>query len=100
MKGWSKGSQPCGSSESRSLTAQCDPGNHTFLLFSHSHYTTQLSCVRLFAIPCTVAGQAPQSTGFSRQEYWSGLPFPSPGESSQPRDRTLVSHMAGRSFIL
>ena len=45
MKGWSKGSQPCGSSESRSLTAQCDPGNHTFLLFSHSHYTTLHSSV-------------------------------------------------------
>ena len=38
--------------------------------------------------------------GFSRQEYWSGLPFPSPGESSQPRDRTRVSHTAGRRFNL
>ena len=36
----------------------------------HSH-------VRLFVIPWTVAYQAPQSMGFSRQEYWSGLPFPS-----------------------
>ena len=33
-------------------------------------------CVRLFAIPWTVAHQAPLSTEFSRQEYWSGLPFP------------------------
>ena len=33
------------------------------------------SPVRLFMIPWTVAGQAPQSVGFSRQEYWSGLPF-------------------------
>ena len=32
-------------------------------------------CVRLFAIPWTVARQAPLSTEFSRQEYWSGLPF-------------------------
>ena len=38
------------------------------------------------ATPWTVAHQAPPSMGFSRQEYWSGLPFPSPGESSQPRD--------------
>ena len=38
--------------------------------------------------PWTVAHQAPPSMGFSRQEYWSGLPFPSPGESSRPRDRT------------
>ena len=38
-----------------------------------------LSRVRLFATPWTVAYQAPQSMEFSRQEYWSGLPFPSPG---------------------
>ena len=38
-----------------------------------------LSRVRLFATPWTVAHQAPLSMGFSRQEYWSGLPFPSPG---------------------
>ena len=39
-----------------------------------------LSRVRLFATPWTVAHQAPPSMGFSRQEYWSGLPFPSPRE--------------------
>ena len=38
-----------------------------------------LSCVRLFATPCTVAHQAPLSIGFPRQEHWSGLPFPYPG---------------------
>ena len=38
-----------------------------------------LSCVQLFATPWTVACQAPLFTEFSRQEYWSGLPFPSPG---------------------
>ena len=37
-----------------------------------------LSRVRLFAIPWTVAYQAPPSMGLSRQEYWSGVPFPSP----------------------
>ena len=37
-----------------------------------------LSCVQLFATPWTVAYQAPPSLGFSRQEYWSGLPLPSP----------------------
>ena len=37
-----------------------------------------LNCVRLFAISCTVAHQALLSMGFPRQEYWSGLPFPSP----------------------
>ena len=39
-----------------------------------------LSRVRLFATPWTVAGQAPPSMEFSRQEYWSGLPFPFPGD--------------------
>ena len=38
-----------------------------------------LSHVRLFATPWTVAYQAPLSKGFSRQEYWSGLPCPLPG---------------------
>ena len=43
-----------------------------------------LSRVQLFATPWTVAYQAPQSMGFSRQEYWSGLPFPSPGDLPNP----------------
>ena len=38
-----------------------------------------LSRVRLFATPWTTAYQAPPSMGFSRQEYWSGVPVPSPG---------------------
>ena len=38
-----------------------------------------LSCVRLFVTPCTIVHQTPLSMGFPRQEYWSGLPFPSPG---------------------
>ena len=43
-----------------------------------------LSRVQLFADPWTVAYQGPQSKGFSRQEYWSGLPFPSPGDPPDP----------------
>ena len=43
-----------------------------------------LSRVPLFATPWTVAHQAPPSMGFSRQEYWSGLPFPSPGDLPDP----------------
>ena len=43
-----------------------------------------LSCVRLFATPWTAAHQAPLSMRFSRQEYWSGLPFPSPGDLPDP----------------
>ena len=37
-----------------------------------------LSCVRLLATPWTAAYQTPPSMGFSRQEYWSGVPLPSP----------------------
>ena len=43
-----------------------------------------LSHVQLFVTPWTVAYQAPQSMEFSRQEYWSGLPFPSPGYLPNP----------------
>ena len=43
-----------------------------------------LSHVRLFATPWAVAYQASPSMGFSRQEYWSGLPFPSPGNLPDP----------------
>ena len=39
-----------------------------------------LSRVQLFATPWTIAYQVPRSMGFSRQEYWNGLPFPSPGD--------------------
>ena len=42
------------------------------------------SCVQLFVTLWTVACQAPLSMGFSRQEYWSGLPFPSPGDLPDP----------------
>ena len=52
-----------------------------------------LSRVRLFATPWTVAYKAPLSMVFSRQEYWSGLPFPSPGDlphpGIEPRSPTL-----------
>ena len=43
-----------------------------------------LSHVQLFATPWTVPLQAPPSKGFSRQKYWSGLPFPSPGDLLDP----------------
>ena len=56
--------------------------------FTVEYYTEYsiftLSRVRLFVTPRTVAYQASQSTGFSRQEYWSGLPFLSPGDLPNP----------------
>ena len=45
---------------------------------------SHFSHVQLFATPWTIACQAPLSMGFSRQEYWSGLPFPSPGDLPNP----------------
>ena len=68
-----------------------------------------LSHVRLFATPWAVAYQAPPSVGFSRQEYWSGLPFPSPGDlpnpGIQPRDPalltdTLPSKPPGKPYVI
>ena len=49
-------------------------------LVAHCLFACRLSGVPLFVIPWTVDYQAPQSMGFSRQEYWSGLPFPAPGD--------------------
>ena len=44
-----------------------------------------LSRIQLFVTPWTVAPQAPLFMGFSRQEYWDGLPFPSPGDLPNTR---------------
>ena len=52
--------------------------------YSLSTCVCMLSRVQLFVIPCTIARQAPLSMGFSRQEYWSGLPFPSPADLPNP----------------
>ena len=52
------------------------------------------------SVSCHVARQASQSMEFSRLEYWNGLPCPSPGVSSQVRDRTQVSCLAGRFFTI
>ena len=81
-------SQPC-------LTL-CDPMNqqharppcpsptHIKAIKERKSEVKLLSRVRLFATPWTVAYQAPQSMEFSRQEYWSGLPFRSPGDLPKP----------------
>ena len=72
----------------------------TLLIIESEVKVKLLSRVQLFGTPWTVAYQASPSMGFSRQVYWSGLPFPSPGESSRPRDRTQVSRIVGRHFTL
>ena len=59
-----------------------------------------LSCVQLTATPWTVARQASLSMGFSRQKYWSGLAFPSPGDLPNPgiEPASLVSCI-GRQIL-
>ena len=55
-----------------------------------------------FVTPKTVAHQAPLSLGFSRQEHWSGLPFPPPGDLPDPGIKPLSPaspELAGRFFI-
>ena len=61
-----------------------------------------LSRIRLFATLWTVAHEAPPSMEFSRQECWSGLPFPSPGVfllQGVSRDQILVSRIVGRHLL-
>ena len=60
----------------------------------------QSVCVRLFGTPRTVDNQAPLFMEFAKQEYWSGLPFPSPGGLPHPRIKPTpkVSCIAGRFF--
>ena len=57
-----------------------------------------LSCVRLFATPRTVACQAPLSMGFSKRDYWSGLPFPPPGDLPHPGIKLASPVSAGGFF--
>ena len=62
-------------------------GHRLCLLVSFTHALSVLShfsCVQLFETPMDHALQAPLSTGFSRQEYWSGLPYPPPGDLPDP----------------
>ena len=80
---------------------------HTVCMLSH------FSCVRFFANPWTIAHQAPLSMGFSRQEYYSGLPCPPPGDLADPgiepaspvtpalqADSLLLSHRGSSKYVL
>ena len=55
--------------------------------------------VQLFVAPWTVTCQPPRSLGFSRQEYWSGLLFPAPGDLSDPRTELESPELAGGFFL-
>ena len=88
----------CTYSVSRSLTGLGDievrktkSPTITVVLYSLSH-------VQLFATLWTVAHQAPLSMGFHRQEYWSELPFPSPGDLRDPAIEPASPALAGGFF--
>ena len=71
-----------------------------FPVLAHVHVCVQsFSRVQLFVTPRTVARQAPLSMGFSRQKYWCGLPFPSPGDLPYPRIEPMSPTLAGRLCV-
>ena len=71
----------------RGLECKSRKSRNTWLLLLLSHF----SCVRLCATPQTAAHQTPLSLGFSRQEHWSGLPFPSPMHESESESEVAQS---------
>ena len=77
----------------------------TFKIFSELPYSTKckrtFSRVQLFVTPWTVAHQGPLFMGFSRQEYWSGLSFPPPGDLLDPsiKPRSLCVSYTGSRFF-
>ena len=69
------------------------------LIYSRSEVKS-LSRVQLFATLWTIAHQAPPSMEFSRQEYWSGLPLPSPGDLPDPGIEPGSPPLRGRRFTV
>ena len=67
----------------------------------HACMLSHFSCVQLFVTLWTVAHQAPLSMGFSRQEHWSGLPCPPPGDLPDPgiKPRSPVSPASAGGFF-
>ena len=77
------------------------PLGQVFFFFAAAAAKSLQSCLTL-ATPWTVARQTPLSMGFSRQEYWSGLPFPSPGDLPDPEiepESPVPPALAGRFFL-
>ena len=77
----------------------CPPSPTSAITRVGSFVVSSLSHVQLFATPRTVAHQAPLSMGFPRQEYWSGLPFPSPGDLLDPGIEPRSPTLGGGFFI-
>ena len=96
-------SEPTRSSLFLSGQAQANPGGHSEGSFRDTEvcvpYCTQwLGHVHLLATPWIVASQAPLCMELSRQEYWSGLPFPSPGDLPQLGFEPTSPAWAGEFF--
>ena len=70
---------------------------YTYAQYVHAQ---SFSHVRLFATPWTVARQAPLSVGFSRQEYWRGLPCPPPGDLTDTGIKPTSSALQAASLPL
>ena len=88
--------QETGLASEAALTALSSPALLLLLL-------SRFSRVRLRATPETAAHQAPPSLGFSRQEHWSGLPFPSPGDLPDPEAEPaflVFLALTGRFFTI
>ena len=64
----------------------------------HMHVLSHFSCVQFFVTQCTVALQAPQSMGFSREEYWSGWPDPA-GDLLDPGSTPGYTHIHTHTHI-
>ena len=76
------------------------------VIFTKKYYITYyvtMSCsvaTRFFVTPWIIASQAPRSVEFSRQEYWSGLPFPPPGDLPDPLIEPGSTCIADRFFTI
>ena len=69
-----------------------------YITYAYMLHARSLSFVQVFATPWTIAQQAPLSTGLSRQEYWNGLPFPSPWDLSNPGIEFKSAVLVGEFF--
>ena len=81
------------------------PGKNTgvdchFLLQCMKVKVKSLSRVRLLATPLTAAHQAPPSMGFSRQEYWSGVPLPSPNVYAKVTQKSQKTKQTSTTVLI
>ena len=73
-------------------------GKGQFSFQSQRKKVKSLSHIQLFATPWTITYQSSPSMGFSRQEYWNGLPFPSPEDPPDPGIKPVSPALTGRFF--